>query len=123
MIAIGMGGNSRAHASDFERALEEFCRDAGGCDVVATFEKALFLDGVKRAARRRGAKFRVLSLDALIARSKDCLTRSEKTLALFGIASVAEASALAAAGQGSHLRVPRRIIGNVTIAAAESHAS
>jgi cobalt-precorrin 5A hydrolase len=123
VIAIGMGGNSRAHPNDFALALEEFCRESGGCDVVATFEKAIFADGVKQAAKKRGATFRSLPLDALIARSSDCLTQSKRTLELFGIASVAEAAALAAAGHGSHLRIARRIFGNVSIAAAESQGA
>jgi cobalt-precorrin 5A hydrolase len=120
MIAIGIGANSRAHKDDFAAAIEEARSEAGGGDVVTTFGDAVFAVYVKAAARQIDLVYRSLALEALRERSDDCLTRSERTLALFGVASVAEASALAAAGHGSHLILPRRIIGNVTVAAARS---
>jgi len=61
-----------------------------------------------------------VSLEALRERNADCLTRSDRTLSLYGVASMAEAAALAGAGPGSHLIMPRCIAGNVTIAAARS---
>jgi cobalt-precorrin 5A hydrolase len=119
VIAIGIGANSRAHKRDFAAAIEEARQEASG-DVVATFAEAIFANYVREAARLQKLKYRAVSLKEMRERSKDCLTRSERTLSLFGVASIAEAAALAGAGQGSHLIMPRRIIGNITIAVAQS---
>lgn len=120
MIAIGIGANSRAGQDDFAAAIAEACRVAEGGDVVATLEDAAFAPFVKVAASGRSIVYKSLALEALRDRSGDCETRSERTLSRFGIASVAEAAALAAAGPGSSLIVPRRILGNITVAAARS---
>jgi cobalt-precorrin 5A hydrolase len=120
MIAIGVGANSRAHKDDFFAAIADMRREADAGDLIATFDAAIFAPFVKAAAARQSLAYRALALEALRARSDDCLTRSARTLALFGIASVAEAAALAAAGPGSRIVVPRRIIGNITVAAARS---
>ena len=120
MIAIGIGANSRAQETDFRAALAEAYREVGGADVITTFDTAIFAIHVEAAARQASVMYRPVTLDALRERSGDCLTRSERTLALFGVASIAEAAALAGAGPGSHLVVSRRIIGNITIAAAQS---
>jgi cobalt-precorrin 5A hydrolase len=119
VIAIGIGANGKARADDFDVALADV-RGATGADVVATFENAPFADALQGAASRLAIACRELSLAELRARNDDCRTRSERTLALFGVASVAEASALAAAGPGSELIVPRRTLGHVTVAAAKS---
>ncbi len=120
MNAIGIGANSRAHKDDFFVAIADMRREAEAGDLVATFDAAIFAPFVKAAAARQSLTYRALTLDALRARSDDCLTRSARTLDLFGIASVAEAAALAAAGPGSRIVVPRRIIGNITVAVARS---
>jgi cobalt-precorrin 5A hydrolase len=119
MIAIGIGANSRARGDDFVTVIADVRRETGG-DIVATVDKAPFENFVKSAASRQAVAYRPLALEALRQRNDDCVTRSERTLDLFGIASVAEAAALAAAGPGSHLVVPRRIVGNITVAAAKS---
>lgn len=120
MIAIGIGANSRAQQSDFSVALDEARQEAGGCDVIATFEAAQFAAHVREAAHRASLAYRAVTIDSMRKRNGDCLTRSERTLSLFGVASMAEAAALAGAGPGSRLIVPRRIVGNITIAAAQS---
>jgi cobalt-precorrin 5A hydrolase len=120
MIAIGMGANSLAHQHDFSAALEAAGRDAGGCDAVATLATATFARHVEAAASQASVSYRPLMLIGLRERSGDCLTRSERSLSHFGVASIAEAAALAGAGPGSHLIMPRRIIGNITVAAAQS---
>ena len=121
MIAIGIGANSRAHKDDFADVIAAIRGEIKGGDIVATFGDAVFATFVKAAATAASrSPTEPLKLEALRDRSDDCLTRSERTLERFGVASVAEAAALAAAGPGSHLVVPRRIIGNVTVAAARS---
>jgi cobalt-precorrin 5A hydrolase len=123
MIAIGIGANSRAGIEDFCAAIAEARRAAEGGDVVATIKDAVFAPLVQTAASRCSIVYKPLALEALRDRSGDCQTRSERTLGRFGISSVAEAAALAAAGPGSNLIVPRRIFGNVTVAAARSAGS
>ncbi len=120
MIAIGIGANSQAHKHDFAVALAEARQAVGGGHVVATFDVATFADQVRDAAREADIDYRSVTLDAMRARSGDCLTRSERTLSLFGVASIAEAAALAGAGAGSHLIMARRVAGNITFAAAQS---
>jgi cobalt-precorrin 5A hydrolase len=120
MIAIGIGANSLARKIDFSAALAEAQRGAGGADVVATFDAAPFADHIRGAASEAALGYRPVTLEAMRTRSDDCLTRSERTLSLFGVASVAEAAALAGAGPGSRLIMPRRIIGQITVAAAQS---
>lgn len=119
MIAVGIGANSKAQADDFMAVLASICNEMSG-DVVATFEEAPFANLLKAAASRQSIAYRELPLRDLRERNDDCRTRSQRTLDLFGVASIAEASALAAAGIGSQLLVPRCIIGNITIAAAKS---
>lgn len=119
MIAIGVGANSKAREEDFASALASIRAETGG-DVVATFEDAPFRALLQAAASRQSFAHRTLPLADLRTRNDDCRTRSKRSLALYGVASIAEASALAAAGPRSELIAPRRVIGNVTVAAARS---
>jgi len=120
MIAIGIGANSRARRDDFIAVIASTVSEIDGCDVVATLEGTSFSSGLKDAASFHGLEFRPLAIAALRQRNGDCITRSDLTLDLLGIASVAEASALAAAGPGSQLLTPRHTIGHVTVATARS---
>jgi cobalt-precorrin 5A hydrolase len=120
MIVIGIGANSRAHESDFPIALAAACAEAGEVDVVTTYDAANFANHVEAAARQVSIAYRPSTLDDMRERNGDCLVRSERAMALLGVASVAEAAALVGAGPGSRLIIPRRIIGNITIAAAQS---
>jgi len=119
MIAIGIGANSKAQAEDFTAVIAGIRAEAGG-DVVVTLENAPFRAALEAAASRQSLACRELPLAELRKRNDDCRTRSERSLDLFGIMSIAEASALAAAGPCSKLISPRRIIGNITVAAAKS---
>lgn len=120
MIGIGMGGSSSSAVAEFEAALTALCRDVGRCDVVATHESAACRGRVEDAALRVGARFLSVPIAALLERNDECETRSSRSLEHLGIYSVAEAAALVAAGAGSRLIAPRRILGGVTIAAARS---
>jgi cobalt-precorrin 5A hydrolase len=123
MIVIGIGANSRAQGPDFIAAISDVRRAAGGCDAVATYGEAAFAHQVEDAAWSVSQAFAPISLEALRARNGDCATRSDRTMASFGVASIAEAAALAGAGEGSRLIMPRRIVGNITVAAAQSGSS
>jgi cobalt-precorrin 5A hydrolase len=120
MIAIGIGANRKAHKEDFAATLINAVQEAGHADVVSTFDAAIFAEHVRDAASQTGIAYRPVTLETMRERSEDCMTRSERTLLLFGVASIAEAAALVGAGPGSHLIMPRRIYGDITIAAAQS---
>ncbi len=59
------------------------------------------------AAGRAGLDLMLLTLDELQAAAHLCVTHSEKSMEHYGIPSVAEAAALAAAGAGARLLLPR----------------
>ncbi len=120
-MAIGIGARSDVSAGDIIRAIaaaetQASCR----CEAYATYSDAKFIDGVREAARHAAVGFIALPLAALQARSADCVTRSERSMARLGVFSIAEAAALAAAGTESRLITPRIVCGNVTVAAALS---
>lgn len=121
MIAVGIGARSSVTALDIAAAVAEIMTDANLCaDALATFSEATFAETVGAVAKGAGFAFAAPPLSALQARNAECQTRSERSFAALGVASIAEAAALAAAGAGSRLVAARRIVGNVTVAAAQS---
>jgi cobalt-precorrin 5A hydrolase len=65
------------------------------------------LPGVINAARRLGLGMKLISVESLAAEQANCMTHSPLVQELTGLGSVAEAAALAAAGAGSRLLLPR----------------
>jgi cobalt-precorrin 5A hydrolase len=120
MIAIGVGASSRAREDDLASAIEVVRREVNGGDLIATFENAMFVTSLMTVAAARSLAFRPVALEMLRQRSGECISRSERSLERFGVASIAEAAALAAAGPCSRLVMPRRIIGQIAVAAAQS---
>ncbi|MCG5240759.1 cobalamin biosynthesis protein [Azospirillum doebereinerae] len=76
--------------------------------------------GMAEAARALGLTLAFLDEEALVAAQGRVQTRSATVLAAVGLASVAEAAALAAAGPGSRLLLPRRSTPRATVALAVS---
>ncbi len=74
--------------------------------------------GLAEAARTLGLSLTYLSREVLKAREAETQTRSEHAESRFGVASIAEAAALAGAGPGSVLIVPRAAEGGATCAVA-----
>ncbi|AWU97397.1 cobalamin biosynthesis protein [Azospirillum ramasamyi] len=74
--------------------------------------------GLAEAARALGLPLRFIAEDAMLAAQDRVHTRSSTVLAAVGLASVAEAAALAAAGPGSRLLLPRRSTPRATVALA-----
>lgn len=121
MMAIGIGARSLVPIHDIEAAIVKAERAVGASvQVVATFADAAFVDSLKDAAKRTTRALALLPLAALQLRSGECQTTSERSQTLFGVASIAEAAALAAAGTGSTLVLPRLTCGYVTVAVAQS---
>ncbi len=70
------------------------------------------------AAQRAGLDVVLLTLDELRAFAHLCVTHSEHSMTQYGIPSVAEAAALAAAGAGARLLLPRIVGRNTTASVA-----
>ena len=75
------------------------------------------------AAEKLGVAVIVVSETDLRAASGRTETKSERSLALMGVPSVAEAAALAAAGPTANLIASRLVVGTATCALAASVAA
>jgi len=108
--AIGVGGRRGVDAT----ALAALAREsAARCGV--SVEGAAFAalvgredeEDFRKAAGLVGATLVLLPLEKLRVRDAELLTRSPRVEAMFGVGSLVEALALAAAGEGSRLLAPR----------------
>ncbi len=95
------------------------CKDGAALGLFTLIDKKGEA-GLTEAADRLGLSLFYLSRDALRDREADVQTHSALAESLFGVPSVAEAAALAGAGPGSTLAVPRIAEGGVTCAIAEA---
>ncbi len=120
MIVAGIGCRSRC-ASDIIVALVREAERQAGC-MAATLAIPYFKTcepGVTEAAMRLGVELVVVNASELAAMQALCPTRSDRVLHHTGLASVAEAAALAAAGPGGILRLARIAGAGATCALAE----
>lgn len=118
--ALGLGCRPGVSAAAVIAAVDSACDVLGGSlDILATIAGRRGEAGLAEAAAALGLPLVFLPQAKLEAAAPAAVTRSERVVALFGVPSVAETAALAAAGSGARLIVPRRIIGPVTIAIAE----
>lgn len=124
MIVAGVGCRRGASAPDVEAAVRAALARANiaadALDAIATIAEKRNEAGIRAAAERLGVCFVVVSENALKTASDRTVTSSERTLALMGVASVAEAAALAAAGPLARLISPRLAMGAATCALAAS---
>lgn len=119
MIVAGVG--CRRGCSGAEIA--GLVRDAlAGRQAAALAAPAFKQDeaGLHEAARLLGLGLRLVREPALAAAQNGCMTRSARVRQATGLASVAEASALAVAGSGSRLILPRIASARATCALAEA---
>jgi cobalamin biosynthesis protein CbiG len=108
--AIGVGGRRGVDATALAVLA---CESAARCGV--SVEGAAFAalagredeEDFRKAAGLVGATLVLLPLEKLRARDAELLTRSPRVEAMFGVGSLVEALALAAAGEGSRLLAPR----------------
>ena len=119
-VAVGIGCRKGCTAD----TVEALVRQALG-QVPDALPSGLFTvadkqgePGLPEAADRLGLGLSYLSRDALREREADIQTGSPHAQRLLGISSVAEAAALAGAGPGSILVVPRIAVGGATCAIA-----
>lgn len=113
MIVAGFGFRSGATLAALQDALE---RAGGPAGVTHLATLAAKVKGLEPLGRALALPVLGLTPDAL--RTQQTLTQSDRVEALFGTGSVAEAAALAAAGQGARLRGPRAISADGTATAA-----
>jgi cobalt-precorrin 5A hydrolase len=78
-----------------------------GLFILATLDRAAINSILEDAAGHACLRLVFLSLDDLLGVASRCVTHSEKSMRQYGVPSVAEAAALAAAGTGSRLLIPR----------------
>lgn len=90
---------------------------------LATLASRIGEPGLAAAVARRGAELVGVPDEALKGFEAACATRSTRIASLYGVGSVAEAAALAAAGPGGTLVQPRIATARVTCALARSAAA
>ena len=122
MIVAGIGCRAGAPARDIEAAIAAALTEAqlapSSVDVIATSVAKEHEPAIATAASTRGVRFVVVTQVELEAAAAGTVTRSERVFAIAGVPSVSEAAALAAAGAGARLLVPRIAIGQATCALA-----
>jgi cobalt-precorrin 5A hydrolase len=127
MIVAGVGCRRGALAPDIETAIRTALARAGvgadALDAIATAQAKGGEAGIAVAAKSLGVSVVLVPEAELKAASARTTTRSERVLALTGVASVAEAAALAAAGPLARLISPRLVIGAATCALAATEAA
>jgi cobalt-precorrin 5A hydrolase len=123
MIVAGIGCRAGCPAEDILALVAEA---AGRSGVVVTClaapERRRGEPGVRRAASVLGVPLLWIGLDRLRAAEPLCPTRSARVRALTGAASVAEGCAVAAAGAGGRLLLPRIASARATCALAAGRA-
>ncbi len=119
MIVAGIGCRTSCPAEEIAGLVRQAAALAA-CepDALAAPEFKAGEPGLQEAAFLLGlALLRVSAVDLAAAQPR-CITRSERAEAVTGTASVAEGSALAAAGPDARLRLPRIASAGATCAIA-----
>jgi cobalt-precorrin 5A hydrolase len=118
-LAIGVGLRTGVAAEAVVAAVREAL---SGLDTqpagLFTLDRRAGEPGLRAAAHALGLALEGLHPAALQARSAEAVTRSRRSEAATGVPSVAETAALAGAGPGSRLVMPRRVVAGVTVAVA-----
>jgi cobalt-precorrin 5A hydrolase len=121
MIAIGIGCRkscaSEAIVALVTRALAE-CPTSGGVRGLFSVADKRGEPGLNAAAQTLRLELTFLSREALAAVTPRLLTRSAAAQSRFGLASVAEAAALAGGGPEARLLAPRLAANGATCAIA-----
>ncbi|GAB5375364.1 MAG: hypothetical protein AcusKO_18260 [Acuticoccus sp.] len=125
-IALGMGAERGAPPAEaiamVREALHAAGIDARAVAVVASLDKKADEAALAAVADDLGAPLRVFDTAALALEEPRLTAPSETVRAAVGVAGVAEAAALAAAGPAAVLRVPKTVRGQLTLALAEAPA-
>jgi cobalt-precorrin 5A hydrolase len=123
MIIAGIGTRKGVDAAEvvalIERALAEAHIEATSLSAIATAAGKAGEPGIIAAAAQLGLQLLPMSTEAMQA-GEGGIMASSCSARLFGVSSVSEASALAAAGQGSLLILPRIKSARATCALAST---
>jgi len=124
MIVAGVGCRKGVLAADIKAAIVTACAEAGVAAsqlrLIATSAAKGDEPGVVAAASAIGLPLVAIPPADLAAAGTRVTTRSARVMALLGVASVAEAAALAAGGPAARLIAPRIVVGPATCALAVS---
>jgi cobalt-precorrin 5A hydrolase len=124
MIVAGLGSRKDVTVDEvlaaIHAAADRYGVEAEKIGLLATGEKKASEPAFAEAALRLGLPLEILSDAALEAVGERTLTRSGQSLAVTGVPSLSETSALAAAGPNSALLGPRVALGPVPCALARS---
>jgi cobalt-precorrin 5A hydrolase len=122
MIVAGIGCRKGATAEEvdaaIEVALQETGQSRGALTSLATSDGKGSEPGLVDAAAANGLELVLIRPAALQAAGPRTKSFSPRVKEMFGVPSVAEAAALAAAGPDAALLAPRTIVGPVTCAIA-----
>ncbi|MDB5370488.1 MAG: cobalamin biosynthesis protein CbiG [Roseomonas sp.] len=122
-IVAGLGCRAQVTAGAVLEILRDAQRGMPPFTHLAAPEFRRGMAVLEDAARSLGLPLVFIGRPALEAVQPRCPTRSEAALRATGLASVAEACALAAAGEGAMLLAPRRGGAGVTCAVAAGSAA
>lgn len=122
MTVAGVGCRKGVTAEEIDAAidaaLEQAGRTADALSLIATSDGKGGEQGLIEAAHARGVQLVLVKPAALEAAGPRTKSFSPRIKEMFGVPSVAEAAALAAAGPEAALLVPRVVLGSVTCAIA-----
>jgi cobalt-precorrin 5A hydrolase len=121
VIVAGIGFRTCCEAAEIVALVRRAEAEAGckaGCLAMPVFKQDETAPAV--AAQELGLELRLIPRDALEAVQHVCPSRSEASLAAIGLASVAEACALAAVGPSGRILLPKIVGAGVTCALAAS---
>ena len=123
-LVAGIGIRPGTEAADILACLDEALAIAGLSGAAtprfATLASRATEVGMVAAAADRSAELVAIPDEALKGFEAACATRSTRIASLYGVGSVAEAAARAAAGPGGTLVQPRIATGRVTCALART---
>ncbi len=118
-LAIGIGCKSGVTPDAVIALIEKACSQIGGQPAALYTAKEKQVEpALGEAARRLGLSLIPITRAALKEAAPRAVTKSPRVLALFGVSSIAETAALAGAGPGSQLVLPRIAADGVTCAIA-----
>jgi cobalt-precorrin 5A hydrolase len=120
MLAIGVGCRAGCPAEAIATLVQRALSSAGvsGSPALFTSVDKHREAGIAAAAVRLALPLVYLPRASLEAAAPDAQTRSERVVSLFGVPSIAETAALAGAGPGAKLIVPRMAADGATCAIA-----
>lgn len=123
-LVAGLGLRPGTSEADILACLEEALAIAGlsgeSTPRLATLASRIGEPGLTAAVASRRAELVAVPDEALKGYEAACATRSTRIASLYGVGSVAEAAALAAAGPGGTLVQPRIATARVTCALARA---